>query len=129
MDQEKYPARIRYEYEEDKKARLQYAHGVWGGINPQGEIEINFYVEGDRIPAYSERMIAPDGSFGHEMAPHDENVRTIVRRVHSRVIVSYQTARALLNWLEDKVDALDAESGGTPSIIAYNEPENGGLQQ
>ncbi len=129
MSQEKYPARIRYEYEHDPQARLQYAHGVWGGINPQGEIEINFYVEGDRMPSFSERLIAPDGSFGHEMAPHDENVRTIVRRVHSKVIVSYQTARALLDWLEDKVEALDAEEQAGPALTAFEEPGTGGFQQ
>ena len=33
MSQSKFPARIRYEYEQDPAARLQYAHGVWGGIN------------------------------------------------------------------------------------------------
>ena len=43
MSQSKFPARIRYEYEQDPAARLQYAHGVWGGINPQGEIEIDVY--------------------------------------------------------------------------------------
>jgi len=129
MSQEKYPARIRYEYEHAPEARLQYAHGVWGGINPQGEIEINFYVEGDRMPAFSERLIAPDGSFGHEMAPSDDNVRTIVRRVHSKVIVSYQTARALLDWLEDKVDALDAEEQAGPSLASYDDPGSSGFQQ
>ena len=50
MSQSKFPARIRYEYEQDPAARLQYAHGVWGGINPQGEIEINFYLESDKLP-------------------------------------------------------------------------------
>ena len=125
MSQEKYPARIRYEYEHDPQARLHYAHGVWGGINPQGEIEINFYVEGDKMPSFSERMVAPDGSFGHEMAPGEADVRTIVRHVHSKVIVNYQTARALLEWLEDKVEALDAEERGAP-MVPFEDPSAGG---
>ena len=37
-----HPAKIRYTYAVDAAARLQTAHGVWGGINPQGEIEMNF---------------------------------------------------------------------------------------
>lgn len=41
---QQYPSRIRYEYEQDPETRLQYTHGVWGGINPQGEIEISFYL-------------------------------------------------------------------------------------
>lgn len=59
MSQSKFPARIRYEYEQDPAARLQYAHGVWGGINPQGEIEINFYLESDKLPPFSERQVEP----------------------------------------------------------------------
>lgn len=115
MSQENtYPHRIRYEYEHDPKARLNYAHGVWGGINPQGEIEINFYVESDKMPPYSERLVAPDGTFGHEMAPHDSEVRPIIRSIHSRVLLNYHTARSLLEWLEDKIDALEIEDGGAP---------------
>lgn len=103
-----YPSRVRYEYETDPKLRLSYAHGVWGGINPQGEIEINFYVESDKIPPFSERLVAPDGSFGHEMAPYDEEVRTIVRHIHSKVVLNYHTAKAMQEWLEDKISALEA---------------------
>ena len=56
-----------------------------GGINPQGEIEISFYLESDKMPPYSERIIAPDGSFGHEIAPYNDEERTITRHHHSRV--------------------------------------------
>mgnify|MGYP007076769637 CR=1 FL=1 len=107
---QQYPSRIRYEYEQDPETRLQYTHGVWGGINPQGEIEISFYLESDKMPPYSERIIAPDGSFGHEIAPYNDEERTITRHIHSRVVMNYHTARAMLEWLEDKVAALEAEA-------------------
>ena len=118
MSQVKFPSRIRYEYEHDPEARLQYAHGVWGGINPQGEIEINFYLESDKMPPYSERRVEPDGSFGQEMAPFDEEVRVVSRRIHSKVLINYNTAHALLEWLEEKLDALDMEEeGGAPFTV------------
>ena len=109
MSQEKNPLRIRYEYEQTPETRLQYAHGVWGGINPQGEIELNFYTESDKLPPYSERIIAPDGSFGHEMAPYDDNVKIVTRLIHSKLILNYHTARAVLEWLQDKVETLENE--------------------
>lgn len=105
----KYPTRIRYEYEYDPGVRLEYAHGVWGGINPQGEIEISFYVETDKMPPFSERLVAPDGSFGHEVAPYDENLKVITRHIRSRVVLNYHTARAVLEWLEEKVETLEME--------------------
>lgn len=109
-----YPHKVRYEYEQDAETRLNFAHGVWGGINPQGEIELNFYTESDKIPPYSERLVAADGSFGHEIVPFDNDMRIITRRIHSRVLLNYHTARAVLEWLEDKVEALEVEEGGAP---------------
>ena len=109
MSQEKSPLRIRYEYAENPESRLHYAHGVWGGINPQGEVELNFYTESDKLPAYSERIIAPDGSFGHEMAPIDDDLKIVTRRIHTKLILNYYTARAVAEWLRDKVDILENE--------------------
>lgn len=123
---QQYPSRIRYEYEQDPDSRLHYAHGVWGGINPQGEIEINFYLESDKMPPYSERLVAPDGSFGHEMAPYDDDVRTIVRHIHSKVVMNYHTARAMLEWLEDKIVALEAEEEGGATPVSF---DDSGFQQ
>ena len=109
MSKEQAPVRIRYEYEKDSNAKVRYAHGVWGGINPQGELELNFYTESDKIPAFSERIVAPDGNLGHEMAPFDESVKFITRHIHSRVILNYHTARAVLEWLEEKIETLETE--------------------
>ncbi len=105
----KFPTRIRYEYEQDKHARLQTAHGVWGGINTQGEIELNFYIESDKIPPFSERIISSDGNLGHEMAPFDDDVRSITRVIHSRILLNYTTARAVHEWLEDKLETLELD--------------------
>ena len=109
MSRNTHPPQIRYEYESAPEARLQYAHGVWGGINPQGEIEMNFYLESDKIPPYSERIISPDGSFGHETVPDDEGMRVVTRHIHAKVLMNVQTARAVLDWLGDKVDMLEME--------------------
>lgn len=110
MSQIKIHSRIIYEYEQSPDVSLQYAHGVWGGINPQGEIEMSFYTESDKIPARSERIVAPDGSFGHEVLPPDHDSRAIVRNIHSKVLMNYHTAKALLEWLEEKVSLLEMEA-------------------
>ncbi len=126
MSQEpKFPRKLRYEYERDEHTRLNYAHGVWGGINPQGEIEINFYTESDKMPPYSERIIAEDGSFGHEISPFDEDIRTVTRTIHSRVLLNYHTARSVLEWLEEKVEMLEMEDGANPLMV----DNDGGVEQ
>lgn len=103
------PQRIRYEYEMSEESKAKYAHGVWGGINPMGEIEINFYLESDKLPAFTESLVAEDGQPGPEMTPGDGSVKTVVRHIQSRVIVNYHTARAMLDWLEEKVEAIETD--------------------
>ena len=104
------PSKIRYEYESDRELRQCYAHGVWGGVNPHGEVEMNFYVESDKLPDYSERDVMPDGTVGPEMIGESEQVKTIVRTIQSRVVLNYQTARAVIDWLEEKVRSLELET-------------------
>lgn len=121
----KLPHRIRYEYEQDPDTRIRYAHGVWGGINPQGEIEMSFYIESDKMPPFSERIVAPDGSFGHEMVPYDNDIKIISRQIHSKVVLNYHSARAILEWLEDKIETLEMEEGSSPILF----DEDTGIEQ
>ena len=112
---QQYPSRIRYEYEQDPETRLQYTHGVWGASTARrnrNQLLPRKRQDAADIPNVS---IAPDGSFGHEIAPYNDEERTITRHIHSRVVMNYHTARAMLEWLEDKVAALEAEEdGGAP---------------
>jgi hypothetical protein len=111
MSEDKHPLRIRYEYAEDSGVMLHYAHGVWGGINPHGEVEMNFYTESDKLPPFSEQMVTPDGSFGHETTPCDRHLKVVTRRVHSKLILNYHTVKAVIEWLQEKADALESENG------------------
>lgn len=123
MDRPDLPDRINYHYQTDPGAHLQVAHGVWGGINPHGEIEICFYHESDIPPLLTEQTVAADGSAGPERLSRNDSTRHIARQIHTRVLVNYNTARALLEWLEERVSELDAE--GPTNIYDFNS----GIQQ
>lgn len=109
IDKTQLPGKIRYEYQDDSTIPLQYAHGVWGGINPQGEIEINFYAEQDKIPRISERYLKPDGSFGPEITLAEEDTRVVMRKIQAKILINHHTAKALLGWLAEKIENLEAE--------------------
>ena len=112
-NQPELPKKIRYKYVMDASVRMSTAHGVWGGINPQGEIELNFYEESDSLPQWAECLVAPDGSLGPEMMDEENlEVREVVRRINTRVLLNYNTARAVLEWLEDRVAALEMDESG-----------------
>lgn len=103
---------VAYHYERPADLPLRVAHGVWGGVNPHGEIEMNFYDESDVPPRHVIQHIAPDGSPGPETCPGgDENLH-IARQIHSRILMNYNTARAVLEWLEDRLSDLENENSG-----------------
>lgn len=115
--QDKYAPRIRYHYETLPEARLHPAHGVWGGINGQGELEICFYNESERLPPYIEQSIEPDGTLGPEMYLDQDGVRHIQRTIHSKIVMNYQSAVALRDWLQDRVAEMEADGAG---LIDFN---------
>ena len=117
----KIPSKIRYSFSVDPKASLQTAHGVWGGVNAQGEIEMNFYCESDALPTFVEQIVAPDGSLGHELVSEEEEQREVVRNIHARVLLNYNTARGVLEWLEDQLNALEEDG----AHVMYGGPDSG----
>ena len=102
------PKRIRYLYKIDPEARLSAVHGIWGGINAQGEIEVNFYTESEELPKYSEQIVSPDGSLQHEIIPASDEQR-VVRHISNRLLLNAQTAQAFIEWLEDRLTELESE--------------------
>lgn len=122
MSQGRLPTKIRYEYIQENNAKPNYTHGVWGGLSPLGEIEVNFYVESDKIPEFSERRMDEEGTLGPEMAPYNENERIIIRNIHSKILINYQTAKALIEWLEEKVESLETEEIST--VFTLDNPDS-----
>ncbi|MGE4296581.1 MAG: hypothetical protein AB7E47_01010 [Desulfovibrionaceae bacterium] len=109
-DMPKLPNKVVYEYSVPDDLHTAYAHGVWGGVNPHGEIELSFYTESDKIPLFAQRAILPDGSLGPEVTELGEDRKIIVREVKAKVLLNYHAAKAVIAWLEEKVRALEMES-------------------
>lgn len=107
--------RLYFHYSVENGCHLQIAHGVWGGINPHGEIEMNFYHESDALPKMTEHIVSSDGSIEDEFM-QDENGRHINRVVHSRILLNHETARALAEWLQGQLDLIEDENFDNDAI-------------
>jgi len=90
-----------------------YINGAQGGINPQGEIVINFYLERNALPVSqtfgidNEKISAPE----IESEPSDlEN--SFVRVIENGIIMNYQTAKEIHKWLGSHIEALEALTKG-----------------
>ena len=120
----KLPSRIQYEYVNAPDCPLLYVHGAWGGINPHGEIEMNLYSESEKMPANSRREVYSDGTLGPEQTSLDDDVKMVVRTFQAKVLLSYQTAKAVLVWLEDRVKAMEMDGSHSQLLL---EPD--GIEQ
>ena len=86
-----------------------YINGAHGGVSPRGEIVANFYLERQPLPNEITHAINPDGTIGADIIDVDpKNLNNIiVRYVSSGVVLNHQNAKALHNWLGDKIAELE----------------------
>lgn len=85
-----------------------YVNGAQGGINPQGEIVINFYLERNALPI-SQTYGIEDGKIGAQEidAEPSDLKNSFVRFVENGVILNYQTAKEIHKWLGNHIKILE----------------------
>jgi len=85
--------------------RVVSADGVYGGLTSDGSIHMNFWMQRPPIPQTTIHAVNEDGTIGEEI---DKTQRCdIVRDVDVSVVVRIETARAIRDWLDDKIRAHD----------------------
>ena len=93
---------VRFNYIKADEYRSIYADGVWGGVGPEGYIDMAFFSDRAPIPKYIDQELQPNGSLGGEI---DRQVLPgRVRDVHVNVKVDLNTAISLRAWLDDKIE-------------------------
>ena len=103
---------VRFVYENANDYRVVYANGAQGGLSPQGEMIVNFFVEKPANPFDERRPLAEDGSVG-EPIPESATITEyqIVRSISTSVVMSLDCARRVKTWLENILNALDKQAG------------------
>ena len=76
--------------------------GVHGGLNPRGQIIMNFFHERHPIPRKIIYEFKEDGSLGDEI--ERDTKTSIIRDVLFGVSILPDTARAIAKWLSEKAD-------------------------
>ncbi len=99
---------IRFIYEYPEGFQQQYVNGALGGVSPRGEIIANFFIEKPILPKAVSNEITPSGIIGAETVEEPADLRnTFVRAVTGGIILSYDNARNLHNWLGEKIKELE----------------------
>lgn len=89
-----------------------YINGAHGGINSQGEIIANFYLERLGLPNSLDQELTEEGGLGQVLAsePADLN-QSQIRFVRNGIIMNLKTAKALHTWLGDHIKNLEQLQG------------------
>lgn len=99
---------IKCKYIFDNDYNPKYINGAQGGVNPQGEIIINFYFERNALPNSQTYQIEDSKIASKEIdvEPSDLN-NSFVRVVENGVVMNYQTAKEIHKWLGDHLKNLE----------------------
>ena len=100
--------KIEFKYEHSDNYIPHYISGVYGGITPRRTIIANFFLERQLIPESEVNEITEDGKVGNlvEKKPQVE-IPTVVRYIPTGIIMDYDTAIAIHDWLEKKIKSLE----------------------
>lgn len=77
-----------------------YVNGAQGGVNPQGEIIANFYLERLALPTSQTQSITQEGTLGEVINTEPEDLnKSFVRFVKNGIVMNLQSAKSIYNWL------------------------------
>lgn len=95
------PTGIRFHYIKSNFFRTVRSDGMIGGLNPHGDIVVNFYSERQPIPTQVVQEIKADMTLGSEL---DRKIREgIVREVEISISMNVQVAQAFRDWLSERI--------------------------
>lgn len=112
---EKTPPTIEFHYLKTPGYRIHHVDGAYGGITPQRNIFLELYCEHNATPLRVEHEISEKGVLGDER--NRDGKSGIVRQIECGAVMDVSTARALRNWLDQKIEevaAIDPAEGGHP---------------
>lgn len=99
---------IKIKYKFNKDFNPKYANGAIGGVNPLGEIIVNFYLERRPIPLSTTLEIKgglPTDKI-KEQEPTDLN-NSMIRYIDNGIILNYATAKEVHRWLGEQIKTLE----------------------
>lgn len=81
-------------------------NGVFGGITHNGQINMSFFT--DRAPIPKKITLDIDPGSGEILSEIERECKEgIIREVHFGVLLDKETAKRIVDWLNEKISILD----------------------
>lgn len=105
---------ISYKYKFSDEYNPTYVNGAHGGVGPQGEIILNFFLERQSLPQ-KQTFSVLDGMLGDEIAekakPADFR-SSFIRYIETGVVMNVKTARDVREFLDQQISFLEQLAEG-----------------
>jgi len=85
----------------------QYISGVWGGINPSGFIEANFYSDHIPLPETSTHLLKDNKLIGKAVSRTPEQPIGPTRFIRQGIIMDIDMAKSFKEWISEKIKELE----------------------
>lgn len=92
---------IKFKYLFDKDYQPQYTNGVYGGLNPNGELIMNFYFERFPLPYEAEVLVDEAGRLVDSEQIVSPEYPKFLRNVHSGIVMDKEVALSVYKWMHD----------------------------
>jgi hypothetical protein len=107
---------IKFDYIKSNYFRVLHIDGAWGGVTPKLMIRMAVFNERSAIPKEVVQQVNAEGNLGDEIIEKRIARDAIVREVEADLVMDLPTAKSLMYWLQDKIDAVESilkEKGST----------------
>ena len=98
--------RLKCTYVKSPHLRVVEVDGVYGGITPQGLIEMTLFSERFPTPSEVDYDITPDGKMGDEIKGSRVAPVGFERELEVRAMIRPATAKAIIAWLQNGLEKL-----------------------
>lgn len=102
-DGESSERRVRFDYLKSALFRVIHADGVVGGLTPRLDVHMDFWSERFPIPKQVVHALTSEGTLGEEIRSERTTCEAIVREVEAGVVLDLETAKALRDWLTERI--------------------------
>jgi hypothetical protein len=100
---------LKIKYKFDSNYNPTYINGAVGGINPQGEIVANFYLERGPIPNSTTFELTAENQLGNIINTNPDDLqKSLIRFVECGIVLNLNSARQINQWLTEQINTLEA---------------------
>jgi len=99
-------SQIQFHYVKSNTFKTSHADGIFGGITPRGEININFFAERFPIPQITTHEVLDELNVGKEIARESKD--GIIRELECGITINVDNAKIISAWLSQKIQEIES---------------------